>query len=405
VPGGARDLEGTRVVLGVTGGIAAYKAAVVARLLVRAGAAVDVVLTHGATNLVGGATFAGITGRPTFTDVWERPETVPHIALARGAAAVVVAPATAHLLAKAAHGLADDLLTSVLLGATCPVVLAPAMHTEMWEHPATRANAATLRSRGVQLVGPATGELAGGDVGEGRLADPEEVVAAVRAVAGRRDLAGRVVVVTAGGTREHLDPVRYLGNRSSGRMGYAIAAEAARRGGTVHLVTGPVQLPTPAGVHRHDVVSAQDMQSAVVDLAGDADVVVKAAAVADFRPKAASEQKMKKAAGTPEVVLEANPDILAGLGARRARDAADRPILVGFAAETQEPEAQGREKLERKGADLMVVNDVGASDAGFEVETNRVVMLGRDGRRVEVPLTSKAEVAARLWDEIVALLA
>lgn len=402
-------LAGRRVVLGVTGGIAAYKAVQLARLLVGAGAEVDTVLTASAQRFVGAASFAGVTGRRVHISLWQDLEEAterhaPHIALARGADLVVVAPATAHLISRAAHGAADDLLTNVLLMATCPVLLAPAMHTEMWEHPATRENVALLLARGVRLVGPAEGELAGGDTGVGRMVEPDEILEAAVGLLGPGDLFGRKVVVTAGGTREHLDPVRFLGNRSSGRMGFAIAREAARRGAEVHLVAAPTHLPTPGGVRRHEVTSAADMQEAVVKLATDADVVVKAAAVADFRPAETSERKLKKDAGPPDVVLERNPDILAALGRERRDSGADRPVLVGFAAETDAPEENGRQKLERKGADLVVVNDVSERGAGFDVETNRVVILGRDGHRVEVPLTSKEEVARRLWDEVAGLL-
>ena len=402
--GGA--LEGRHLVLGVTGGIAAYKSASLARELIRAGATVDVVLTAGATNFVGAATFAGITGRPVHTDLWEELDVedrrAPHIRTARDADAIVVAPATAHLIARYANGLADDLLTNTLLMATSPVVVAPAMHTEMWEHPATRTNIALLRERGVHLVGPAEGELAGGDTGEGRMEEPEVIAAAVADVlTTTQDLAGRRIVITAGPTREHLDPVRFLGNRSSGRMGFAIAAEAAGRGAQVDLVAGPVELATPAGVHRHDVVSAHDMHDAVTGLAGDADVVIKAAAVADFRPSSSSERKIKKDQGPPTVELIRNPDILAELGANRT---GERPVLVGFAAETEDVEEHGRAKLDRKGADLIVVNDVSRGDAGFEVETNQVLVLGRDGTRVEIPLTTKREIAGRILDQVAKLL-
>ena len=398
-------LAGRRVVLGVSGGIAAYKAALVARGLVTAGATVDVVMTAGARTFVGPATFEGITGRPVRSEVWEDIPGQTHVALARAADAIVVYPATAHLLARAAGGLADDLLTTSLLAATCPVVLAPAMHTEMWQHPATRANADLLQERGVLLVGPADGPLMGGDTGPGRATDPEDVIAAVaRALGGAGDLAGRSVVVTAGGTREAIDPVRYLGNRSSGRMGFAVAAAAARRGARVTLVAAPTDLPTPPGVDRLDVVSAVDMHEAVLPLADDADVVVKAAAVADFRPAGASDRKLKKADGVPTITLEPNPDILADLGARRRDHGGGPAVLVGFAAETHDVEVHARAKLERKGCDLLVVNDVTEQGAGFEHDTNRVVVLAADGARVDVPLATKAEVADRLLDEVVARL-
>jgi phosphopantothenoylcysteine decarboxylase / phosphopantothenate---cysteine ligase len=397
------DLAGTRVLLGVTGGIAAYKAALLARLLVGQGATVDPVLTRGAEHFVGAATFEGITGRRVRGEVWEDVPAETHVALGRAADLAVIYPATANVLAKLAHGLADDLLTTTLLASTCPLLVAPAMHTEMWEHPATRDNVEVLRSRGVHVIGPATGPLMGGDEGPGRLEDPEVVLdVLLRLGPGARDLVGRTVVVTAGGTREPIDPVRFLGNRASGKMGFALAAEAARRGATTELVAGPTHLATPPGVTRHDVTTTLQMHDTVLKLAGEADVVVKAAAVADFRPAEAATSKLKKSAGVPHLELVRNPDILADLGA--SRPPGQPPLLVGFAAETDDIERHGREKLQRKGADLLVVNDVSGPDAGFEVDTNQVLMLGRDGSRVEVALTSKAEVAARILDEVVARL-
>jgi phosphopantothenoylcysteine decarboxylase / phosphopantothenate---cysteine ligase len=397
------DLSGARILLGVTGGIAAYKAALLARLLVGAGATVDPVLTRGAEHFVGPATFEGITGRRVRHEVWEDIPAETHVALGRAADLAVVYPATAHVLAKLAHGLADDLLTTTLLASTCPLIVAPAMHTEMWEHPATRDNVEVLVKRGVHVVGPATGALMGGDEGPGRLVDPERVVMELEGLRGAsRDLAGRTVVVTAGGTREPIDPVRFLGNRASGKMGFALAGAAARRGATVHLVAGPTHLATPPGVQRHDVTTTLDMHERVMALAPDADVVVKAAAVADFRPAEASASKLKKASGTPKIKLVPNPDILAELGADHTPGA--RPLLVGFAAETDDVERHGRQKLEAKRADLLVVNDVSATDAGFGVDTNHVIILGRDGSRTEVPLATKVEVAGRILDEVVARL-
>jgi phosphopantothenoylcysteine decarboxylase / phosphopantothenate---cysteine ligase len=397
------DLQGARVLLGVTGGIAAYKAALLARLLVGAGATVDPVLTAGATRFVGAATFEGVTGRRVRTEVWEDIPAEAHVALGRAADLAVVYPATANVLAKLAHGLADDLLTTTLLASTCPLVVAPAMHTEMWEHAATQRNVALLRERGVHVLGPATGRLMGGDEGPGRLAEPEEALALLGSLRrSARDLAGTTVVVTAGGTREPIDPVRFLGNRSTGKMGFAVAAAAAARGAEVHLVAGPTSLATPPGVTRHDVTTALDMHAAVFELVDRADVVVKAAAVADFRPVAPSASKVKKEAGVPTLELTRNPDILAELGARR--EGGGRPLLVGFAAETDDVEANGRAKLERKQADLLVVNDVSASDAGFAVDTNRVIVLGRDGARIDVPLATKTEIADRILDEVVARL-
>ena len=400
---GQAGLVGARVLLGISGGIAAYKAAIVARELVRRGATVDPVLTRGAGHLVGAATFEGITGRRARGEVWEDIPQETHVALGRAADLALVYPATAHVLAKLAHGFADDLLTTTLLAARCPLVVAPAMHTEMWEHPSTQANVATLRERGVHVVGPASGPLMGGDEGLGRVVEPAEAVALlVELYRGTASLGGRTVVVTAGGTREPIDPVRYLGNRSSGKMGFALAAVAARRGATVHLVAAPTGLPTPSGVVRHDVTTALEMRAAVLDLVDDADVVIKAAAVADFRPASASASKLKKDEGVPTVELERNPDILAELGA--SRDPGSPPLLVGFAAETDDAESNGREKLARKGADLLVVNDVSGDDAGFEVDTNRVVVIARDGGRVEVPLASKEAVAGSILDEVAARL-
>ncbi|MFO7776954.1 MAG: bifunctional phosphopantothenoylcysteine decarboxylase/phosphopantothenate--cysteine ligase CoaBC [Nitriliruptoraceae bacterium] len=406
-------LAGRRVLVGVTGGIAAYKAGLLVRGLRNAGAEVDVVLTRGGARFVGAATFEGLTGRPVRHDVWDGIAEGSHVALGRAADVAVVYPATAHTLAKLAGGLADDLLTTTLLAATCPVVLAPAMHTEMWEHAATRHNVATLRSRGAIITGPDDGLLMGGDAGPGRLVEPEAALEVIRDVlaclpsagggfrAGpAQDLVGTHVLVTAGGTREPVDPVRYLGNRSSGRMGFALAAAARDRGATVTLIAGPSELPTPAGVRRVDVTTALEMHAAVFDHLDDADVVIKAAAVADFRPVDPAATKLKKERGVPTLALTPNPDILSELAA--ARDGARDPVLVGFAAETDEVEAHGRAKLARKGADLLVVNDVSATDAGFEVETNRVVILDRAGGRSEVPLAGKHEVASRILDRVVA---
>ncbi len=404
----ASPFDGRRVLLGVTGGIGAYKAALLARLLVGAGAAVDVVLTRGATSFIGAATFEGITGRSVRNDVWEDIPHETHVALGRAAEVAVVYPATAHTLARLAVGLADDLLTTTLLAARCPLVLAPAMHTEMWQHPATRDNVETLVERGAVLVGPDDGPLMGGDSGPGRLAAPEDVLAVLqRALDGTAaapgDLSGVAVLVTAGGTREPIDPVRYLGNRSSGRMGFAVAAAARARGAEVVLVAAPSDLPTPAGVTRVDVTTARDMHAEVTSRAAGVDVILKAAAVADFRPAEAAVSKLKKDRGAPKLELVPNPDILAELGATRGDSA--RPILVGFAAETDEVEANGRAKLAAKRADLLVVNDVSAADAGFEVDTNRVVILARDGGRTEVDLATKREVADRILDQVVARLA
>ena len=401
-------MERPRVVLGVAGGIAAYKACELLRQLTETGHSVRVVPTRSALEFVGAPTWAALSGAPVSASTWDDVHEVPHVAVGRSADLVVVAPATADLLAKAAHGLADDLLTNTLLTARCPVVLAPAMHTEMWEHPATRANVALLRERGVLVIEPAVGRLTGADTGKGRLPDPEEIALVCRRVLARGvrplDLAGRRVVVTAGGTREHLDPVRYLGNRSSGRQGYALARTAVARGAAVALVTA-AGLPDPAGADVVRVTSAQDLREATLAAAADADAVVMAAAVADHRPAQRLATKRKKT-DRVELELVLNPDVLTELGAAR------RPgqVLVGFAAETGDSEGSvldhGRAKLARKGCDLLVVNEVGevGHPTGFEGESNAATVLGADGSSTEVPLGSKDALADAVWDLVVARL-
>jgi len=342
-----------------------------------------------------------VSGRPVATDVWTDVEDVPHVSLGRRASLVVVAPATADLLARAATGRADDLLTATLLTARCPVVMAPAMHTEMWQHPATVANVATLRARGVVVLDPAVGRLTGADTGPGRLPDPAEIFAAARHLLlrpGPPDLAGRRVVVSAGGTREPLDPVRFLGNRSSGRQGYALARVAAARGAAVTVVAANVALPDPAGVTVVRVGSTAELRDAVLRAADRADAVVMAAAVADFRPASRASTKIKKTDADPEpVVLVRNPDVLADLVAERAAGRLGAPVLVGFAAETDDALANGRAKLARKGCDLLVVNEVGER-LGFETPDNAAVVLGADGSETEVPRGTKEALADVVWD-------
>jgi phosphopantothenoylcysteine decarboxylase/phosphopantothenate--cysteine ligase len=394
----------SRVVLGVSGGIAAYKAASLLRLLTESGQDVTVVPTRAALQFVGAPTWAALSGHRVHTEVWDDVHEVPHVRLGQDADLVVVVPATADLLARAAHGLADDLLTSTLLTARCPVVLAPAMHTEMWEHPATRANVATLRERGVLVVEPASGRLTGADSGAGRLPEPETLFALCRQVltrgVPRLDLAGRRVVVSAGGTREPLDPVRFLGNRSSGKQGHALAVAAAARGAKVVLVTTS-DLAEPAGVDVVRVETAEQLRAAMLDRAADADAVVMAAAVADYRPANVAAHKMKKSDdGTaPTVELVRNPDILIELVAARR----DGQVVVGFAAETGDENGDvlthGRAKLERKGCDLLVVNEVGSGKA-FGTDTNAAVLLGRDGREVAVPSGPKETLADAVWDVV-----
>jgi len=395
-------LTGRRVLLGVTGGIAAYKSAHLARLLCAAGAEVTVIMTESATRFVGTDTFAALTGRPAHTSMWERPGEVLHVRLAHEADLAVVAPATADLLARLAAGIADDLLTSTLLEYDGPLVLAPAMHTGMWQHPATRANVETLLGRAVRLVGPDSGSLAHGDEGMGRMAEPGAIAEeASRTLADRSaDLAGRVVVVTAGPTFEAIDPVRYIGNHSSGRMGVAVAAEAARRGADVRLVLGPCTVAPPSNVEAEHVVSAEEMRAAVLAHLDAADAVVMAAAVADFRPKGPSGAKLKKVDGAPDLALEPTPDILAELGHARG----PRVVLVGFAAETSDVEKAGRSKLVSKRADLLVANEVGRPGTGFGSTTDHAAILDASGDDVGLRDWTKAELAEAIVDRIVARL-
>ncbi len=397
------------VVLGVTGGISAYKAVEVCRRLTDAGCHVAPVLTEHATRFVGAATFDALASEPAHSSLWHDGSPIPHTRLGQRADVVVVAPATAHLLAGYAGGFAGDLLTATLLATTAPVVVCPAMHTEMWVHPAVQHNLDVLRSRGVTVVPPEEGRLAGGDEGPGRLADPSTIARVVLDVLGRvergarpgnRDLEGARVVVSAGGTREPIDPVRFIGNRSSGKQGHAVARAAARRGADVVLVTSS-SLPVERGVHVERVESAAEMERAVLRQARDADVVVMAAAVADFRPKSPAPTKMRKGEGVPELVLEPTPDILAELGRRRSGG----QVLVGFAAETagshDDLQQRAASKLVAKGVDLMVANDVTAPGVGFEHDTNEVTILGDDGAVSVVAITSKDGVAHAVLDRVV----
>jgi len=398
-----------RILLGVGGGIAAYKAVELLRLLAESGHDVIVVPTESALRFVGAATWAALSHHPVTTDVWSGAEDVPHVRLGREADLVVVAPATADLLARTAHGLADDLLTNTLLTARCPVLLAPAMHTEMWEHPATVDNVARLRQRGLIVLDPATGRLTGADSGPGRLSEPAEIAALadlllIRPDALPTDLVDRHVVVSAGGTREAIDPVRFLGNASSGRQGHALAMVAAARGAAVTLVTANTALADPSGSTVVRVTSAHDLRDAVLKAAPDADVVVMAAAVADFRPVTAAEHKIKRTDEDPDPIpLVRNPDVLAELVAVR------RPgqLLVGFAAETGDDTgdvlAHGRLKLARKGCDLLVVNDVGSGRA-FGRPDNAAVILDSDGGELPVARGPKAALAAAVWDAVSARL-
>ena len=390
-------LAGRTIVLGVSGGIAAYKAIEVCRRLVDAGAHVAPVMTQGATRFVGETTFSALASEPVQTSLWTERDPIPHTRLGQKADLVLVCPATARLIGDYAAGISHDLLTATLLATRAPVVICPAMHTEMWEHPAVQENLATLRRRGVHVVPPAEGRLAGGDVGAGRLADPADIVAAVEAQLAPGDLTGLRVLVTAGGTREAIDPVRVITNRSSGKQGYALAERAQARGAKVTLVTTVDRTP-PAGVEVVEVASAADMQAAVVPRAPDHDIVIMAAAVADFRPVAVSDHKIKKGTEPPQLVLEATHDFLVDLG--RAKPAGQ--TLVGFAAETDDLRANARGKLERKQLDLIVANDVSAPGAGFEHDTNQVVIIDAAGMEHDVPLSDKRAVADAVLDAVMA---
>jgi phosphopantothenoylcysteine decarboxylase/phosphopantothenate--cysteine ligase len=393
------------VVVGITGGIAAYKAVGVVRALVLAGHDVHVVPTEGALRFVGRPTLEAISRNPVHTELYEGVAEVRHVAIGQAADLIVIAPATANTIAKLATGLADDLLGNTVLASEAPVVIAPAMHTEMWRHPATQANIATLRSRGVTIVGPAVGQLTGADSGPGRMEEPEVIVQAAlerAAASARRDLAGLRVVVTAGGTREPLDPVRFLGNRSSGKQGVAIAEAARARGAEVTLIAANLEIAEPAGCDIRRVSTALELQEAVTDAARGADVVVMAAAVADYRPADVSESKIKKDVSDEGLTLELvrNPDILAGLG----HAPHDGTLLVGFAAETEPDDEQllalGRAKREAKGADLLVVNRVGWAE-GFATDENTVVVIGRSGAVVTRAHGTKMSVADDILDVVV----
>ncbi|HWA66110.1 MAG TPA: bifunctional phosphopantothenoylcysteine decarboxylase/phosphopantothenate--cysteine ligase CoaBC [Mycobacteriales bacterium] len=399
--------ERRRVVLGVCGGIAAYKACELLRRFTESGYDVRVVPTAAALKFVGETTWAALSGNPISTEVWTEAHRVPHVTLGRQADLVVVAPATADFLARLVIGRSDDLLTATLLTARCPVIVAPAMHTEMWQHPATEANVATLRARGVIVLDPAVGRLTGADTGIGRLPDPEEIFRVARTVLERgvaslaHDLTSRHVLVTAGGTREPLDPVRFLGNRSSGRQGYAIARAALARGAEVTLVTANSSLADPAGAKVVRVGTAEDMRIAVEELAGSADAIVMAAAVADFRPAVRAGSKIKKGAVDPDPIeLVRNVDILADISRTRRRSG---QIIVGFAAETDNVIANGRAKLEAKGCDLIVVNEVGEHRT-FESEHNAATILGADGSETVVEHGSKEALGHAILDLVAARL-
>jgi phosphopantothenoylcysteine decarboxylase/phosphopantothenate--cysteine ligase len=398
--------SGKKIILGVTGGIAAYKVVQVARDMTQMGADVRVVMTPSAERFVGAQTFAALTGNPVASKLFTAGD-VPHVELARGAHLAMVAPATANSIARIVYGIADDLLSATILTVTCPLLIAPAMHSEMWDNQATRHNVGVLAERGVYMTGPVTGALSSGDEGMGRMAEPADIIdAAARLLTRAEQLAGRRILITAGGTRESIDPVRYIGNHSSGRMGYSLAEEAARRGAKVTLVSGALHLRPPAGVEVVKAQTADEMLDAVLRYAPDADVIIKAAAVADFKPEIVSGHKLKKASGAPEIRLVPTPDILARLGSDPSLRKAGG-VLVGFAAETEPDPADlaalAEGKRTAKGADIIVANQVGVVDSGFEVHTNRAIIASA-GRIEDVGLVTKDALAMRLLDRIADIL-
>ncbi len=397
------DFANRTVVLGVGGGIAAYKACDVARLVVKGRGRVRVAMTRAATRFVGPLTFQALSGAPVVVDLLDEQteRSYGHLQLAREADLFLVAPATADLIARLRAGMGDDAVTTTALAVTCPVLIAPAMNTRMWKNPAVQENLAALVARGWHVVGPGTGVLADGDVGEGRLAEPEEIATAASRLLGNLDLSGRRVVVTAGPTREPIDPVRFISNPSSGKMGYALAAVAARRGAEVVMVSGPTSLPDPAGVRTIRVETAEEMARAVDEVAGGMDLFIGAAAVSDYRPTTSASHKVKKGAGDETLKLTRTPDILAGLGARLAGKP-DAPVLVGFAAETEEVITRAREKLKGKRCDLVVANKVGLPNAGFGADTNRVALVSAtELAEIEGP---KERVAEAIVDWILPVL-
>jgi phosphopantothenoylcysteine decarboxylase/phosphopantothenate--cysteine ligase len=402
-------LKGKRILLGVTGGIAAYKVCTLASHLTQAGAQVDVVMTEAATRFVAPLTFEALTGRPAYTDMWRTsddglPTHIAHVGLAHAADLLVIAPVTANTLAKVTRGIADNLLTTLALAASCPLLVAPAMDAGMWTHPATQSNVAKLRERGVHFSGPVRGRMASGLWGEGRMMEPDAILSHVRLVLGSSGpLAQRQVLVTAGPTREPLDPVRFLSNPSSGRQGFALAQAALDRGAEVTLVTGPTHLPTPAGAARVEVTRAKDMLDAVLEAAGEAHLLLMAAAVADYCPDEYTPQKIKKAEEGLTLHLAQTQDILAAVAERRA-ETGYPSVVVGFAAESANLIENARAKLEAKSLDLIVANDVTAPGAGFAAETNQVVIVDREGNAEELPLMSKTAVAEAVLERAVVLL-
>lgn len=399
-------LDGKRILLGVTGSIAAYKAVEIASHLTQMGAKVDVLLSEAAEGFVSALTFRSVTGRRAYRneDLWGERSHVLHVGLGRSADAYVIAPATANTLAKLAHGSGEGLIALTALGADCPLVVAPAMDAGMYSHPAVQANVETLKARGVRIAGPAQGRMASGLTGLGRMLEPGEIIGHLRRTLGAQGaLQGAEIVVTAGGTQEPVDPVRALTNRSSGKQGFALAQAALDRGAEVTLISAPSDLTTPIGARRVDVVTAAEMHAAVVEAVESADALIMAAAVADFRPSERSKSKLKKDKGVPKLELEPTVDILEDVG-RQRREAGRPAVLVGFAAESEALAENARQKLQDKGLDLIVANDITAEDAGFAADTNRVTLIDAEGAVQELPLLAKAEVADRVMERVEDLL-
>ncbi|MGV1099124.1 bifunctional phosphopantothenoylcysteine decarboxylase/phosphopantothenate--cysteine ligase CoaBC [Thiovibrio sp. JS02] len=393
-----------RILLGITGSIAAYKVADWIRALRREGCEVTVVMTEAACRFISPLTMAALSGNQVHTGMFagEGAEKIPHINLARQAALNLIAPASAQTIAKLAHGLAEDLLSTVILASTSPTLVCPAMNSNMYQHPATQANLATLRTYGYHLLAPACGPMACGEEGPGRLAEWDEARQAILKILAPQDLAGERILITAGPTREDIDPARFLSNRSTGKMGYALAAAAVQRGARVSLVSGPTDLCPPPGVVLTRVISAAEMHRAVMERSGDASIIIKSAAVADYRPAEPTDHKIKKGRISPNLPLLANPDILLELGERK-RQSGKFPLLVGFAAESRDHLAEGAKKLKEKNLDLIVINDIGGSETGFAADTNRVTLLDANCTREELPLLSKEETAHRILDKVVGL--
>jgi phosphopantothenoylcysteine decarboxylase/phosphopantothenate--cysteine ligase len=392
-------LANKTIVLGITGGIAAYKAADLASKLTQAGAKVEVVMTEAATKLIAPLTLHTLTRTKVVVDMFTAPleYEVTHVSIAEAADVVVIVPATANTIAKIAAGIADNMLTAVVLATRAPVIIAPAMNVNMWQNPITQENIARLKARGFVIVDPAYGRLASGKMGQGRLAEVETIIGTIKQVLGRKgDLAGKHIVVTAGGTQEPIDPVRHIGNRSSGKMGYAVAEAARDRGAAVILITAPASLPEPVGIEVAHVLTANQMKEAVAKAVAKADALIMAAAVADYQPRAVSKAKIKKDALSLTLELVRTPDILT--------EVKGNFIKVGFAAESENLVKNAREKLEKKQLDLMVANDITATDSGFGADTNKVTIIDRDGKAEELPLLTKREVAEKILDKIVKLI-